>query len=214
MAGVRISRRLGAILLLTVTPVVAVYTHWSVQWSQRSYISDLKRETRATVRGLAPVLAGYVRQGQWAQVDQLFERMSSDGSEGALLKANGELWHAATSFPVSLMPIAKPGLIGADGFEFEHTDGGRYWFCRTVPLDPGNPIGYFLVAQDWSNIRESRRERMLAPIGAALIVVALIAVLIPVLVSHYVSAPIAGLRARWCISRTRTSSPATVLKTK
>jgi signal transduction histidine kinase len=119
--------------------------------------------------------------------------MSSDGSEGALLKANGELWHAANSFPVSLMPIAKPDRIGADGYEFEHADGGRYWFCRIVPLNPVKPRGYFLVAQDWSNIREDLRERMLAPIGAALIVVALIAVLIPVLVSRYVSAPIAGL---------------------
>jgi hypothetical protein len=51
MARVRIGRRLAFILLLTVTPAVAVYTYWSIQWTRQSYIADLKRETRATMRG-------------------------------------------------------------------------------------------------------------------------------------------------------------------
>ncbi|MGH7987703.1 MAG: sensor histidine kinase [Candidatus Binataceae bacterium] len=62
-----------------------------------------------------------------------------------------------------------------------------------MPLSAGKPIAYLLVAQDWSGLGENLRQRMLPPIGAALIVVALIAALIPILVSRYVSKPLADL---------------------
>ena len=62
MGAVKIGRRLILVLLLALTPVVAVYTYWSVRWSGQNYIADLKRETRATMRGIAPILSGYVQQ--------------------------------------------------------------------------------------------------------------------------------------------------------
>jgi pentatricopeptide repeat protein len=174
-------------------PVVVVYTYWSVQWSRQSYIADLKRETRATVRGLAPVLAGYAQHGQWTQIEELFQRMRADGTKSVLLRDNGELWQAAPDCPQGLIASAVQGGINTEGFESEQTAADRYWFCRIVPLNAGKPIGHMLVAQEWTNISENQRERMLPPVGAAVIVVALIATLIPVLVSRYVSKPLADL---------------------
>src|SRR5215471_16051573 len=71
-------------LLLAMTPVIAVYTYWSAQWSSRNYIADLKRETRATTRALAPVVSGYIQRAQWREVHQMLQRMSADGTEGAV----------------------------------------------------------------------------------------------------------------------------------
>jgi signal transduction histidine kinase len=79
------------------------------------------------------------------------------------------------------------------GDEFEQRVGDRYWFCRVVPLSADKPIGYLLVAQDWTNLRENPRQRVLPPIGAAVVVMALIGVLIPLAVSRYVSKPLAEL---------------------
>jgi two-component system, NtrC family, sensor kinase len=190
---VRIGRRLVFVLLLALTPVLALYTYWSIQWSRQNYIADLKRETRATMRGIVPVLASYARHGHWRQLDELLQRMSTDGTEAALLKGNGELWYAAADFPRPLIAGAVHGGIGEQGFEFERAAGDRYWFCRITPMNAGEPAGYVILAQDWTNTDENLRQRMLPPIGAALIVIALIGVLIPVLVSRYVSRPLAHL---------------------
>ncbi|MGH7935159.1 MAG: sensor histidine kinase [Candidatus Binataceae bacterium] len=189
----RIGRRLVLVLLLAVAPIVAVYTYWSVEWSRQNYVADLKRETRATMRGLSPVLAGYVQQEQWAQVRKMFHRLSADGTESALLKLDGERLYASPGFPPKLITVALQAGMSPAGLEFEQTAAGRYWFCRIVPLKADKPIGYLLVAQDWTNIGENLRERMLTPIGAALIVVILITALIPTLVSRYVSEPLAEL---------------------
>ena len=93
MRYVRIGRRLVFVLLLAMTPVIAVYTYWSAQWSRRNYIADLKRETRATTRALAPVVSGYIQRAQWREVHQMLQRMSADGTEGAVLQSDGKLWY-------------------------------------------------------------------------------------------------------------------------
>jgi len=197
MRHVRIGRRLVLVLLLAMTPVVAVYTYWSAQWSSRNYITDLKRETRATTRALAPVVAGYIQRGQWTEVHQMLQRMSADGTEGAVLQTNGQLWYTVAELPHGLTATAVQGVNGTGGFDFEESIGDSYWFCRIVSLNSsGSVIGYLVVAQDWTNIDEDLRRRMLPPVGAALLVIALIALLIPVLVSRYVSRPLAELSRR------------------
>jgi two-component system, NtrC family, sensor kinase len=184
------------VLLLAMTPVVAVYTYWSAQWSSRNYIADLKRETRATTRALAPVVAGYIQRGQWTQVHEMLKRMSADDTEGAVLQSNGELWYAVSDLPGGLIVTAAHSVVKTEGFDFEESIGDRNWFCRIVPLNSGQLIGYLLVAQDWTDIDEDLRQRMLPPVGAALLVTALIAALIPLLVSRYVSQPLAELSRR------------------
>src|SRR5215472_1574303 len=109
MGDVRIGRRLMLVLLLAMTPVVGVYTYWSAQWSRRNYITDLKRETRATTRALAPVVAGYIQQTQWTEVHRMLQRMSADGTEGAVLQANGELWYTVAQLPHGLTATAVHG---------------------------------------------------------------------------------------------------------
>jgi len=192
----RIGRRLVLVLLLAMTPVVAFYTYWTARWSSRNYIADLKRETRATTRALAPVVTGYIQRGQWTQVHEMLQRMSADETEGAVLQSNGELWYAVSDLPRQLIVTAAHGAVKTDGFDFEENVGDRYWFCRIVPLNAGKLIGYLLVAQDWTDIDEDTRQRMLPPVGAALLVTALIAALIPILVSRYVSQPLAELSRR------------------
>jgi two-component system, NtrC family, sensor kinase len=215
MRPVRIGRRLVLVLLLSMTPVVAIYTYWSAQWSSRNYITDLKRETRATTRALAPVVAGYVQRAQWTEVHHMLQRMSADGTEGAVLQTNGQLWYAVAELPHGLIATAVDGLWraavelphgltttghaagGKGGFDFEESIGESHWFCRIVPLNSSSRvIGYLVVAQDWTDIDEDVRQRILPPVGAALLVVALIALLIPLLVSRYVSRPLAELSRR------------------
>jgi two-component system NtrC family sensor kinase len=198
------------------TPVIAVYTYWSVQWSSRNYIADLKRETRATTRALAPVVASYIARSQWMEVHQILRRMGADGTEGVVLQRNGQLWYEVGELPHGLVATAIYGLPHAiarlprpltvttmhaanekGGFDFEATIGDSYWFCRIVPLNASDRVlGYLVVAQDWTNIDDDVRQRMLPPVGAALLVIGLIALLIPILVSRYVSRPLAELSRR------------------
>jgi signal transduction histidine kinase len=196
MGHVKIGRRLVLVLLLAMTPVVAVYTYWSAQWSRQNYITDLKRETASTTRALAPVVAGYIGRRQWKQVHEMLQRMSADGTEGAVLQADGELWYAVSDLPPSLIARAAHGPADADGFDFEQSVANHYWFCRVVPLNSGHVSGHLLVAQDWTDIDDDVRQRMLPPVGAALLVTALIAALIPTLVGRYVSRPLAELSRR------------------
>ena len=107
------------------TPVVAVYTYWSAHWSSRNYIADLKRETKATTRALAPVVAGYLEQAQWMQVQEILQRMSADGTDSAVLHRNGELWYAVSDLPRDLILTARQGAVATHGFDFEQSVGGR-----------------------------------------------------------------------------------------
>src|SRR5215831_10714414 len=126
----------------------------------------------------------------------MLQRMSADETEGAVLKTDGQLWYAVAALPHGLIATAMHGAVNTDGFDFEESVGDRYWFCRIVPLSGNNLVGSLLVAQDWTDIDEDVRQRMLPPVGAALLVTALIAALIPILVSRYVSRPLAELSLR------------------
>jgi len=60
------------VLLLALTPVLVAYTYWSVQRSTRTYVNDLKRETRAMTRGLTLALENDIRNNEWDQVQTFF----------------------------------------------------------------------------------------------------------------------------------------------
>jgi signal transduction histidine kinase len=213
MAPVTIGRRLVLVLLISMAPLVAVYTYWSARWSSRNYIVDLKRESRTTTRALAPIVAGYIQRSQWNEIHQMLERMSAGGTEGAVLQSDGRLWYAVQELPPGLSTTALEGLWQATpklprplsaprgyrdeetvGYDFEKDVGNSYWFCRIVPLNSNSKvIGYLVVAQDWSDIDEDLRRRILPPVGAAALVIILVALLIPLLVNRYVSRPLAEL---------------------
>src|SRR5258705_5885101 len=108
---VRVGTRVTFVLLLVLTPAIAAYTYWSVQRSTRTYINDLKRETRATTRGLAPALENEIRQGQSEQIRNVFERISKEGTESALFSQDGKLWYAPHDFPPELIPSSKEFVL-------------------------------------------------------------------------------------------------------
>ena len=53
MAPVKVGTPTTLVLLLALTPTDALYTYWSTTRSTRTYIDDLKRETRATSAALS-----------------------------------------------------------------------------------------------------------------------------------------------------------------
>src|SRR5882757_9692577 len=194
---VRVGTRVTFVLLLALTPAVVAYTYWSVERSTRPYINDLKRETRAAMRGLAPALENEIRQGQWDQIGGVLERFSTEGSESALFGRDGKLWYAPHNFPSELIPTAKEfQLSSAKGFaEFERTAIARRWFCRLISLSNQSHqiIGHLQVAQDWTDITEDLRVRTIVSVVAALVLVMGIATVIPLVVRRYVSRPLAEL---------------------
>jgi signal transduction histidine kinase len=194
---VRVGTRVTFVLLLALTPAVVAYTYWSVERSTRPYINDLKRETRATTRGLAPALENEIRQGQWDQIGGVLERFSTEGSEGALFGRDGKLWYAPHDFPSELIPTSEEFELWSskDFFEFERTAMKRRWFCRLISLSNRSHqiIGHLLVAQDWTDITEDLRARMIVSVAAALLLITGIATVIPLVVSRYVSGPLAEL---------------------
>lgn len=194
---VRVGTRVTFVLLLVLTPAVAAYTYWSVQRSTRTYINDLKRETHATTRGLAPALESEIRQGQWDQIRSVFERISTEGTDGALFGRDGKLWYAPHDFPSELIPTSEEfELSSSKGFvEFERTAIERRWFCRLISLSNQSHqiIGHLLVAQDWTDIAEDLRARTIVSVAAALVLVMGIATVIPLVVRRYVSGPLAEL---------------------
>lgn len=199
MKAVKVGTRLTLVLLLALTPVVAVYTYWSVARSTRTYIEDLKRETRASTRALVPALENDLREEEWEQIHDVLRRMSRDGTLSALFDSEGKLWLAQSSFPPELAPgPAQFGLANSRRFaEFERSVGGRRWFCRLVRVSPaGHRMGYLLVAQDWTDISEDLRTRSVGSIAAAMLVMALIAAIIPLTIRRYVSNPLSELSRR------------------
>ena len=134
--AVKVGNRLTLVLLLALTPVVAIYTYWSATRSTRTYIDDLKRETRATSRALVPALENDLRTREWDQIDDVLKRMSVEGTLGALFSPQGGMVYAAANFPAGLVPSTeKIGLSGSRGsVEFEAGADGRRWFCRLSVL--------------------------------------------------------------------------------
>jgi two-component system NtrC family sensor kinase len=199
MAPVKLGTRLTLVLLLAVTPVVAIHTYLSVQHATRASITDLKREIRASTRALVPALENDLREHQWDQIINELQRISVNETSVALFNREGSAWYIPPGFPGELMPTAENfGRADADGFaEFERTVGDRSWFCRLVPLTiAGQPTGRLLVAQDWTNISEDLRARRLSSIGAAMLLMALIAAIIPLAVRRYISNPLSELSRR------------------
>jgi len=68
MKTVKVGTRLTLVLLLALTPVVAIYTYWSVARPTRTYIDDLKRETRASTRALVPAVENDLRVDERDQI--------------------------------------------------------------------------------------------------------------------------------------------------
>jgi two-component system NtrC family sensor kinase len=197
MGVVKLGGRLTIVLLLAISPVILGYTWWSVQRSTKAYITDLKGELRTAGLGLTPAMENDLRRNEWADVRDVLDRMRTDSTLAALLGPEGRVWYAPGGFPSKLVPgsgqIELAKAIGS--VEFEGWIGKRYWFYRLVRLDvaPHAKPVYLLVAQDWTNISEDLRERMLISVMAALVVVAVIATIIPYVVRRYVSNPLAEL---------------------
>src|ERR1700738_4076439 len=80
MVPVKVGTRLTLVLLLALTPTVALYTYWSTTRSTRTYIDDLKRETRATSRALGPALENDLGAREWDQIDRVLQRLSAEGT--------------------------------------------------------------------------------------------------------------------------------------
>jgi len=200
MAPVKVGTRLTLVLLLALTPTVALYTYWSATRSTRTYIDDLKRETRATSRALVPALENDIRAGEWDQIDDVLQRMSVEGTLGALFSPESKPMYTATGFPSGLVPSTdKFSLSASRGFvEYEAAVNGRRWFCRLSPLKQPDQmiIGHLLVAQDWSDIRMDLRARTLGSVAAAIVVVTLIAAIIPLAIRRYISNPLRELSRR------------------
>src|ERR1700720_2446318 len=106
MVPVKLGTRLTLVLLLALTPVVAIYTYWSTSRATRTYIDDLKRETRATSRALVPALENDLREHELDQIEDVLQRLSIEGTVGALFGSEGKLVYAATGFPHGLVPSA------------------------------------------------------------------------------------------------------------
>lgn len=197
MSFVKIGTRLTVVLLLALTPVFAAYTYWSVQRSTSAYVTDLKRAIRATSLGLAPSLENDLQAGEWEQIRDVLDRMSTDETVGALLALDGRLWYAPPRFPHELVSGAgkldRPNPKASA--EFQQTVSGRTWFCRLVRLrtNSSETSGYLLVAEDWSDINEDLKARTIGSATAALLGVAIIATIIPLAVRRYVSSPLAEL---------------------
>jgi len=199
MNAVKVGTRLTLVLLLALTPVVAVYTYWSVARSTRTYIDDLKRETRASTRALVPAVENDLRDNEWDEIHYVLKRMSRDGTLSVLFDSEGTLWHDLSGFPHALVPeAAEFRLADSHRFtEFERSVGGRRWFCRLVTINlAGRRSGYLLVSQDWTDISEDLRARSFGSVAAAVLVMALIAAIIPLAIQHYVSNPLSELSRR------------------
>src|SRR5690348_6430940 len=209
MRAVKVGTRLTLVLLLALTPVVAVYTYWSVTRSTRTYIDDLKRETRASTRALVPVMENDLRQHEWGQIHDVLRRMSRDGTWSAVFDNAGKLSAAQSSFPPELAPgNAQFAMANAHHFaEFERWVGGRRWFCRLVKVNSGgDSAGYLLVAQDWTDISEDLQARRVGSVADAIVLMALIATIIPLAIRRYVSNPLSELSRR--VTRFSDQSPA------
>jgi two-component system NtrC family sensor kinase len=200
MRSVKIGSRVTLMLLLAVIPVISAYTFWNIARSKGSFVNDLKREIRATSRGLAPALANDLHASEWSRISDILQRVSSDGTSVAVLNADGRVRFALPDFPLQLIP-GKRGLesLGANGFlEFERAVGDHTWFVRVVPLEGkgDREPGYLLVGQDWTDFSQDVEVRTIGSAIAALALFGLIATIIPLVVHRYVSRPLAKLSSK------------------
>jgi two-component system, NtrC family, sensor kinase len=196
---VKIGTRQTFAMIVCVAPVLAGYMYFSISHSTRVYIDDLKRETRATTRALQAALEVDIAEGDWKAVEHAFERVRGDNVEAAVLDSNGTIRFSLHEFPLNPPPRipALNEVLNGKTAEFMQSSGRSYWFCRAAPLvEDGEPSAVLLVAQEWSDVREDLRQRVVASMLAGAIALTLIGVLIPLVSRRYVSQPLAELSHR------------------
>jgi two-component system NtrC family sensor kinase len=198
MREMKIGTRLAVGLLAALTPVVSVYTYNRVRTSAKIFEQDLKRETRASELALNAAIRFDIQRSEWNDIRSVFETISEQGVAVAVLDKSGKLWYALRDFPIKL-PLATEIIdqIKSQGSsEFTQEAGGRYWFCHIAPMRGDPPLGYLLVAQDWTEVQHDLFRRTTSSIAAAVVVVLLTAILIPLVSRRYVSRPLTELSRR------------------
>ncbi len=197
----KVGTRFIVALLMVLLPVMSAYMYWSVHRSTQSYIHDLERESRATARSLAAALNDDIRTNEWDQVDDVLERIRIDGTEAAVLGTDGKLWHSLRGFPEHLtLPPEQVKMARPDQpLEFRlDADPAGEWICEVVPLGPPKfpLLGYLLVANDWTDVRQDLSDRVRISVGAGIATLLLIVALIGLAVRRYISRPLAELSRR------------------
>ena len=198
-ALVKIGTRQTLATLVCVAPVLAGYTYFWINHSTQIYIGDLKRETRATTRALQGALEVDIAEGDWKSVRNAFERIRGDKVEAALLDSSGNIKFSLSDFPLNPPPRipALDTVLRGQPAEFMQSRGSLHWFCRAAPIvQNGRVSGVLLVAQDWSDVHEDLRQRVVASALAGAVALTLIAVLIPLVSRRYISQPLAELSRR------------------
>jgi two-component system NtrC family sensor kinase len=198
---VKVGTRFIVALLMVLLPVMGAYMYWSVHRSTQSYVHDLERESRATARSLGAALNDDIRTNEWDQVDDTLERIRSDGTEAAVFGKDGKLWHALRGFPsrLALAPEQMRSARPDEPVEFRlDADPDGEWICEVVPLGPPKfpLVGYLLVANDWTDVRQDLSDRVRISILAGAATLVLIIVLIALAVRSYISRPLAELSRR------------------
>lgn len=193
----RIGTRLTWVLLLCVTPVLAIYIDFSVRRATNFYQAALKREVHATARALEAALEPQVSGGDWVSVRSSLERIKREQVVAAIFDSAGKPRFALPDFPLHLEPrMLRPAVNS--GVEFLQKVGGRRWLCRGVPLlaKNGKVDGILVVAVDWSGAAGDLRRRLIASVLAGSAVIILIALIIPTASNYYVGRPLAELSRR------------------
>ncbi|MGH7780011.1 MAG: sensor histidine kinase [Candidatus Binataceae bacterium] len=196
----KIGTRLTAILLLCLLPVLAAYMYFGIRQATHTYVSDLKRETRATARALGAALGRDIELGEWSDVRLALERTREEYVAAAIFGLDGKQTMALAGYPIEPAPAAAKlvAALHGDGVEFMQTIGDQTWFCRAAALrnSAGKPIGILLVSQRWNDVRNDLRSRVLQAVLASMLVAGLIAFLIPAVSQRYVARPLADLSAK------------------
>jgi signal transduction histidine kinase len=198
---VKVGTRFIVALLIVLLPVMGAYMYWSVHRSTQSYIHDLARESRSTARSLSAAFDDDIRAGEWDQVDDVLQRIRPDGTEAAVFRTDGNLWHALPGFPASLKlaPEKVKSATINEPLEFRvEADPNREWLCHVVPLGPPShpQMGYILVANDWTDVRQDLKDRLeISALTGFVTLIAMVA-LIAFAVRRYISRPLAELSRR------------------
>lgn len=198
MPEMKVGTRLALGLLAALTPVVGAYTFNRIRSSTRVFQDDLKRETRATELALNTAIKFDIQRSEWSDIKSILRIISDQGVQVALLDPHGNLRLALVNFPIKL-PLAaevQKDLRSAGSSEFTQTSNGRYWFCRIAPMGGDSSLGYLLVAQDWTGVREDLYRRIVGSVTAGIVVVLLTTILIPLVSRKYVSLPLKELSRR------------------
>ena len=197
----KVGTRFIVALLMVLLPVMGVYMYWSVHRSTQSYVHDLERESRATARSLSAALQDDIRANEWDQVYDVLERVRTDGTEAAVFTRSGKLWYALPGFPerLKLSPEKFESVKPDEPLEFRLQAGpSGEWICHLVPLGPPKfpLVGYLLVANDWTDVRQDLMERVKISVLAGIATLFLIVALIAIAVRRYISRPLAELSRR------------------